>query len=233
MQPDSNQNISVVEKPSFEPKISLWRRILKNKKLRILVAIIGSWTILLLIYYLAQGGTEPQPEPPFLPSPTSTGAPVKISDLNDPSTWVEHKTGDFYNLKYPPQIEKKVYGDNIEFVYEGQDAVPNVEYNDGFVLKIDTGVLLQDQSFLDYVQSQHSAEKESLTNLSVGELSLLEIANTQGYEFSKEALGTYRIIYLPVSNENKYLRLSVFTQGENKQEYEEIVSNILSSLEIN
>jgi len=193
------------------------RWILKRK--RLLLIILG--VLIVLGFLFLRGGGEPVPTP--IPTPL-----VLDTDTKNWSTAGFEDVG--VSFKYPPGVKVQHLQDQIRLFYVGQEQEETLELIDGLSLSFSirsltgTAVLGEAQKEIQAI-NQSAAEKVLTSPQSI------QISGLNGYWFSSQGLGEARYYFLAIDSE-RYLYVIDASVSSSTQDFESIVNNILSTLQI-
>lgn len=134
-----------------------------------------------------------------------------------------------FTIKHPEHVKSMQEPGSGSFIYLGPTQTQGTELYDGLALTFNGHVYPQGNQVLkDFVDKQIASDSQHGT---VSLSSEITINGRQGLTYTLEGVGTFKIIILP-NGSDKVLMISSIVADPNNGGYQQIVDQMLSSLEI-
>lgn len=116
----------------------------------------------------------------------------------------------------------------MSFVFAGKTQQMNTEFYDGISVRFSLNSL--DGRSLRSIVEEDKKEIDDVVE-TISEISETTIGDMEGYSYTVEGLGMYRKIYLAADTQ-RYFEITDFTTDPQNEGYDEVVRNMLNTLEI-
>ena len=198
----------------------------------LIIGIIRIGLIILILYFtFSRIFTAPATNLVSL-VPTTTSNPTRTSQQSNEDAWQTYNGSILgFTIQHPADVEIRDEQQNtVSLVKLGPTQTQGTELFDGFNVSIDVGPY-SEESFKAFTEKTHKDDGDDPVTQEISTLEKVEIANKQGYQYSKVGLGEYTIVILP-KEEGVFFRISKLVEDPTNQKYENTVDRMLSTLSL-
>jgi len=164
------------------------------------------------------------------PSNSPTGSSL-VPTTSSNNSWEKYSSIPLgFSINHPADLAPKKQEETIVFYKQGPSQRDETEFYDGIDLTFSSGTYNGD--FYSVASQKLQEVKDWPTYVSSAEIKALALAGKEAYSFEAVTMGK-AVYYFIKKNSNEYIEIANSTNDPTNQGFENIVSQMLTSLKIN